>query len=126
MAWLKWVLASAALILIQLPYHLVLGLPCHLVAWVVWRLTRAIGRLPRSAMVAIPLAAGLAPIFEIGPLGSFYPVYLSILFPSYRGVERSDVLEALLSFGITLSLVFALIAWLLKPARDERAAQTNP
>ena len=90
------VLAVATVL--QLPIILFLGIPWFLVAWVVKRLTRDLPRISRAAVLALPIAGGLAPVY--GFHAAVFPAYF-FLFG-----QASNWPWALLSFALTWVLVF--------------------
>lgn len=102
---------------LQLPFHLLIGLPWFLVAWVAWRFSRSLARGPRAAVVAIPIAGGLAPAY--GFHASMMPAYAVLI------TEHSYWAAALLSFAVTWALVFGTILVLTRPRGINGPAQSN-
>jgi len=102
---------------LQLPFHLFIGLPWFLVAWGAWRLTRSLARGPRASFVAVPIAGGLAPAY--GFHASMMPAYAVLI------TEHSYWLAALISFALTWGLVFGTLLWLTRSVRSNAPVQSN-
>ncbi len=101
----------------QLPFHLLVGLPWFLVAWVAWRFSRSLARCPRASVVALPIAGGLAPAY--GFHASMMPAYAVLI------AEHSYWLAALVSFALTWTLVFGTILLLTRSRRTNGPVQSN-
>jgi hypothetical protein len=102
---------------LQLPFHLLIGLPWFLVAWAAWRFSRPFARRPRASLVAIPIAGGLAPAY--GFHASMMPAYAILIS------ERSYWLAAFVSFALTWALVFSVLLWLTRSREKNGGAQSN-
>jgi len=102
---------------LQLPFHLIIGLPWFLVAWVAWRLSRSLSRRARAALIAISIAGGLAPLY--GFHASMMPAYAILIG------DASFWLMALVSFAITWLVIFVSVFWLTKPRTNDRPVQSN-
>jgi len=102
---------------LQLPFHLILGLPWFLLAWVAWRFSRTLSRGPRACLVAIAIAGGLAPAY--GFHASMMPAYAILI------TEHSYWLAALISFAITWALVFCVLLWLTRPRENNGTVHSN-
>ena len=103
---------------LQLPFHLIIGLPWFIVAWVAWRFSRSLPRGARTSVVAIPIAAGLAPAY--GFHASMMPAYAIVI------TEHSYWLAALISFALTWALLFGALLWLTRPRTNNGQVQSNP
>lgn len=102
----------------QFPFHLIVGLPWFLVAWAAWRFSRSRSRRPWAALVAIPIAGGLAPLY--GFHASMLPAYAILI------TEHSYWPLALISFAITWVVVFGVLLWLTRPRITNGPVQSNP
>jgi hypothetical protein len=110
--------AYAFATVLQLPFHLIFGLPWFLAAWVAWRLTSSFRRTPRAAIIAILIGTGLATVY--GFHASMFPAYIVLIS------EQAFSSASALSIAITCILVFAIVLWLTKPNSNAVPVQSNP